>query len=230
MENLMLDIVIPTKNRLDRLKVCIPSIQEAIKELDYQTNIILFVDTLKDKEELLQIFNNIEVKIMEEEYFTSRFWNKYLKNMTSDILCYLSDDIKLDKNCLKNGLKALKDLKYDGVIGFYQENQKGKSNCNAAFGLISKKFSDRFPDNQAFCPEYRCFYSDEELMKYAQSIDRFIFCREAKLDHYHPVFTGQKPDETYYHYRRNKQRDVKIYNQRKARNLLWGREYILIED
>lgn len=241
MKQLKLDIIIPSKNRIKKLKNCIVSIYESITNLDnVETNITVYVDNDEEKEiinkKINNIYNtepilllgikiNINIEILKEPYKAPRFWNNYLKNMEADVLCYLNDDTRLDINCLKNGLEELSSLNYDGVVGFYQSNQLGTTNCGAAFGLIGSKFADRFPDRKVFCPDYYCLYIDEELMKYASSINRFIGSTKATLEHYHPVFTKEKPDETHIWLRRNKQKDIRTYNLRKAKNLLWGKTF-----
>jgi len=228
-----LDIIIPTKNRLNKLKVCLDSVKEAIKEIpEVQVTTNIYVDTAEEVMPVLLLIQEYSTKnsrvfvaVMEKEYRAARFWNSYLQNIQAEVLCYLNDDIKLDKNCLIEGIKALETLHLDGVVGFYQSNQIGTTNCNAAFGLIGSKFADRFPDRQVFCEDYYCLYLDEELMKYASSINRFIGSTKSTLEHYHPVFTKEKPDETHIHNRRYKQRDIKIYNIRKAKNLVWGKSF-----
>ena len=225
-----LDIVIPSRNRLKKLYDCIDSIREAVKEIpEVECTIHIFVDF---GESLFDVVSDMDIFIvhtLEEEYRAPLFWNKYLKTMEADVLCYLNDDIKLDKYCLKEALSFLKGLDYDGVIGLNQSNQTGTTNCSAAFGMIGSKFADRFPNREVFCPDYYCLYLDEELMKYAQSLNKFIFCNSAKLEHYHPSFTKEKPDDTHIHNRRHKQIDIEIYNLRKEKNLLWGESFEKIE-
>ena len=217
-----LDLVVPTRSRLEKLNVCVDSLKEASSNIQEKTNIIIYVD--EDEYDITSktIKQVDEIRVLKEEFLAAKFWNNHLKNMTSDILCYLTDDIKMDKYCLKFALEALKKLDYDGLVGFNQVNQKGNSNCNAAFGLFSLKFADRFPNREVFYPEYSAFYLDEELMKYAISINKFIYCEDAKLEHYHPAFTGDKPDSTYFHHRRYKSRDIEIYRRRQEKNLIWG--------
>lgn len=225
-----LDIVIPSRNRIEKLKICITSIKEAIKELsDIETKIIIYIDSKEYAEEIYKeksnIFVDVHIETLKEEYRAARFWNNYIKNMEADVLCYLNDDVKLDKNCLKYGLEELASLDNDGVVGFYQSNQVGTTNCNAAFGLISSEFADLFQDRQIMCPDYYCFYLDEELMKCAQSINKFIGSTKATLEHYHPVFTHQKPDETHKHLRRYKNRDINVYRIRNQKGYIWGKTF-----
>lgn len=149
-----LDIVIPTRDRMDRLKVCLDSIKEATKQIpEIKTKTLVYFDTIEESTSISILYPEIKLGHIVKEYKAPNFWNNYLKNMDADVLCYLNDDIKLDTNCLIEGLKSLKELDYDGVVGFHQSNQTGKGNCSAAFGLISKKYSERFPDSKVFCLE-----------------------------------------------------------------------------
>jgi len=225
-----LDIVIPSRNRLDKLKVCLESIENNLSDISpYRVNVKIYVDTEDERNNIrkyckLGIVGGQTI-LMKEEYRASRFWNSYLKTMEADILCYLNDDVKLSSTCLRDGLMDLCYLDYDGIVGFYQSNQVGTTNCNAAFGLIGSKFADRFPDRKVFCEDYYCLYLDEELMKYASSINKFTGSTKATLEHYHPVFTKELPDETHKWLRRYKQRDIKVHNMRKAKNLIWGNSF-----
>jgi len=225
------DIVIPTYKRINQLLSCIDSIKIARSNVfEHEIKLKIFVSTIKEYQILdnLRIINFwTDIILMGKKYIAPIFWNDYLKEMKSDAMVYINDDVELDKNCIKEGIKALKSLNLDGVIGFKQFNAKPNAIvCKGAFGMIGSKFADRFPKRQVFCPDYIAFGLDTELWKFSESIGRFIYCETALLKHYHPTFTGQNKDETYQHNRKiGRNYDTQIRNLRGERGLLWGKTF-----
>jgi len=113
----------------------------------------------------------------------------------------------------------------DGVVGFNQVTLE--KFCEAAFVLMGDKFMDRFPDRQVYCPDYRHYYADTEFMKYAKSVNKFTYCKEAEVEHYHPVYTG-KQDETNKVSRLSYKQDRQTASERSEKGFLWGRDFGLI--
>jgi glycosyltransferase involved in cell wall biosynthesis len=224
-----LDICIPTLNRRDKLQICINSILRSAKSADIQ--LVIYFGMREELEYFKSIFScipNIQL-IYLETYRVPNFWNNYLFTMTSDGLLYLNDDVQLFDNALEVILtefpKHFPD--YDGVMGICQANLDSTQALESAFGIIGRKYADRFPIRQVWAPCYDRFFCDRELWLYAKSINKFYFCEEARLNHYHPSLNHEWEDTTHNEVRKYLKQDKITFQKRQALGLLWGKSYQL---
>lgn len=226
-----LDVVIPTYKRQMKLFTCVKSIIEARHYCrSFSVTLHIYFSLPEDMEECMEELAGkdwIKYHLLKEEFKASRFWNNHLKKMDADALCYLSDDTELDSHCLVKGWCELLEMKMDGVVGFRMVNATDGHPCKAAYGMVGKTYANRFPERKVFCPEYWCFFCDSELEEYSKSIEKFVFCEEATLKHFHPSFTKDKPDATHNWHRRHSLEDHSTREYRKKNKLLWGQNYIL---
>ena len=226
-----LAIVIPTLNRKEKLEKCINSILRSAKT----DNIILeiFFGNIKEIEYFKPFFvstDNIKLHYL-DKYNVPQFWNDYLKNMESDMLLYLNDDIEIFDDTLSVILREFERNfpDTDGVLGINQVNIHDIHKVEAAFGVIGKKYADRFPNREVFCPAYNRFWADFELWQYAKSIGKFVFCRQAQLNHYHPSINKEWEDSTHNEVRKYLRQDKLTFQKRQAAGLLWGKTYELLK-
>jgi len=225
-----LDVVIPTLNRRDKLQVAINSIIRTAKNGNVKLSVFFSIpEEIKYWEPFFSGIENISLRYV-DNYQVPLFWNTYLHEMQADALCYLNDDIELLNDTLDIILwefpRRFPD--YDGVMGLNQVNILDQNKVDAAFGVIGKKFAERFPYKQVWCPDYYRFYADSELQKFATELNRFYYCSDAKLFHYHPSLNPKWEDETHTIVRRWLSKDRKIYRARQEAGLLWGKSYRLI--
>ncbi len=208
-----IDVVISTYDRLESLKNCVKSITDG----DYKDiSIFIIVDGNKKminglKNEPVEILFNSE----RMDYIISM--NKALKHTKGDAAIYGSDELTFRSNCISNVVKAMKEHfpDTDGLIALKQVNKEG----GAAFGLLGRKFINRFPDSTVFCPEFIHYGGDTELKRFARSIGRFYQCNQAIVDH------PRLHDNTFRLARKVKIHDKQIYKKRKNKKLLWGNSF-----
>jgi len=143
--------------------------------------------------------------------------NKALKQIKGDAVLYGSDELTFKPNCISNATKAMKEYfpDADGLIALKQVHREG----GAAFGLLGRKFINRFPDNMVFCPEFIHYGGDTELKRFAQSVGRFYQCREAVVNH------PRLYDNTFKLARKVKTHDKQLYNRRRREKLLGGHNF-----
>lgn len=227
---MLLDIVIPTKNREDKLNNCLNSIFISCKDIEINLYIYFSI-----KEEYLKYqtlfsgFENVKIQLL-DNYRVPNFWNTHLKNTNSDAMMYINDDVVLFEDTIKNVIEEfnLHFPDYDGVIGLNQLNLNEFETVEGAFGVIGKKYSERFPNSQVFCPDYDRFWADFELWQYAKSINKFYFSRKAQLIHNHPCINRKFEDETHRDVRKYLSKDKQTFQKRKSLNFLWGKDLTLI--
>lgn len=208
-----IDILIPTYDRLEPLKKCIKSIVDN----DYK-DISIFVivdgnkrmiDGLKD-EPVEVLFNSERV-----DYIISM--NKAMKHTGDNAVLYASDDLIFLNNCISNAVKAMEEYfpDTDGLVALKQPQKESGS----AFGLVGRKFINRFPDSMIFCPDYIHFGGDSELGRVAGYFGRFHQCRKAVVAH------SKLEDNTFNLARAVKSHDRQVYKKRRHKNLLWGKTF-----
>lgn len=210
------DILIPTYDRLELLKKCVKSITDGnYKDI----SIVVIVDGNK---EMLDGFKDEPIEILfnpkRMDYVISM--NKAMKQTKGDAVIYASDDLVFHSNCISNAVKAMKKHfpDTDGLVALKQVDKEG----GAAFGLLGRKFINRFPDSAVFCPEYIHYASDTELRRMAKHFELLYQCREAIVDH------SRLHDNTFDLAREVKNHDRWIYRRRKERQFLWGLNFELI--
>lgn len=217
-----LNIVIPSRDREEKLINCLKSIDRARKGYDFDVYIFLHpTDNVPNfKRDWLE-YRTVK------EYIVPKFWNSYLKNMQADALFYCNDDCELYEDTIerlyKNYLQTFPN--YDGLMGIKQENIPMQQQVKTAFGVIGAKYADRFPNRQVFCPYYMRFYGDKEMEMYASSIGKLMFSENTKIIHYHPSFYKDKMDKTHELVRMFHSQDRRTFNRRMVKKLLWGRDY-----
>lgn len=221
-----IDLVIPTKNRKQKLINCISSLEKIIKD-----NIHVYIYFSEESE--LEYFKYLEKNFtlcLVKNYRVPEFWNTHLKYMTSDVMLCCNDDILFKEDSLIK-LEECFNIKFpdfDGVIGLNQSNILKEQALDSAFCAIGKKYTERFPNKAIWCPEYYRFYADKELGEYAKSINKFYYAEEVEIIHLHPAFDKSQLDETHDLVRKYLNFDRDIYNERKSKGYLWGSNFNLV--
>lgn len=236
-------IVVPTFRRPAKLERLFNSIVK--QELDENwfvnnpTSISLYVYFDNNDEVSYEYFKDkfgsyflTTYKLLTEQNKAFGVWNKHLKTLDVDGMFYIVDDIEFRPDCLMVAIKefAMRFPDTDGLLGLNQENiPKDKEGFSRnAMGIIGRKFAERYSDKQCFCPDYTSFHADAELGNFARSLGKFVYCDEARVMHYHPVYYKDQLDETHNIVREMKDVDREIWNLRQKRNLLWGQSFELV--
>ncbi len=225
-----LEIVIPTKGRITKLEKTVNSIFHSASNIPISLVIYFSLQQELDyvKEKLGNI-SNVSLEIV-YNYRVPEFWNSCLHKTDADALCYLNDDILLLEDTLEIAMKEFEKTfpNYDGVLGLRQINLPKEQKVEGAFGIIGKKYTERFPDGQVFCPDYDRFYCDHELWKFANSINKFYFCSTARIEHLYLDSINEPSDKTHKEGRKYWEVDNITYEKRKTLNYLWGKSFELI--
>lgn len=229
-----ISIVIPTYQRIEKLKRLLNSIKESKTQHSYTITIIADNNDISTK----KAFPEYEVWINDKQEFVIGSWNKFFKNefyRDWDAVLWLVDDTEIYPDLIEKAankmLEKFSDL--DGIIGLAQECPGHPEYTYKEYGqlLIGKKFVERYQrvGYTVSCPDYFHFYQDEELWMYASSLNKFYFCKEAILKHYHPAFIKDEIDTTH-PIVRNKiiREDKNTYLIRRTKKLIWGHTWELV--
>lgn len=223
-----IEIVIPSKHRIEKLNNCINSILRN----SVSCKISIYLSDLKELLYFSKFFTNItQIKLhVLSSYQVPDFWNARIREMTTNVLIYLNDDVLLYQDTLKKIMINYHRYfpEFDGLMGLNQSNLNSTTNVEAAFGVIGKNFSKHFKNKQVWCLDYNRFFCDKELEMYAKTIDKFVYCKETEIIHLHPIIDPTLEDDTHRDSRRYWKQDHDTFKKRKALGLLWGRDTTLI--
>lgn len=206
-------VLISTYDRLEPLRKCIKSIIES----EYK-NVEILVVVDGNRELFIKLLAEpIDMVLNKERRDYVFSMNKGLREMEiKDAVLYASDDLIFAPDCISQAVAALQKHfpDGDGLVGLAQTRiTKG------AFGLMGRKFIERFPKQQVFYPKYIHYAGDTELEQYAVFLKRFYWCKTAFVTH--PTLK----DNTYILGQKIRSHDSAIYRARQAKGLLWGKEF-----
>lgn len=225
-------IVIPTRNRANKLEQTLDSIPQC----DW-INTVIGVD---NDRVTYKWFKNSKFEINEDEidiitYIKSfnaenltPFGAVFIRNdiisrFCNDGVLYATDDIIFDEGAIEHAFKEFNNRfkDDDGVIGFVQ--RPGKRFHPSGVALVGQKFLQRYPEKQLFYPKYFHF-ACQEIYNLANKYNKFYQDKEACVLHRHPILPDFKEehDKTHEDARIYKVEDMKIKFEREQQDLIWG--------
>lgn len=215
---MQVDVLISTFDRLDTLKATVQSLRvSSYKKL----SIFIAVD---GNEKILHEVAKLPVCVVynknRKDFVMSM--NTLLQYAYGDAVLYASDDLVFEKDCIEKAVKMLKEKfpDTDGLIGIRQDI-KG---CSSAFGLMGRKFIDRFPHRCVFCPDFIHYSSDFEIGRFARNINKWGYCESALVRH------KRLKDQTWRVAHKVRDRDFETMKLRRQKKLFWGHNFELATD
>ena len=198
-----INVCIPTIARFDLIRKTILSIVWGMRPGCHKNLSITIIVDAGRKEYFDQLSNYytihqkggfIKILFNKKRLGWPNSMNRIFWETDHDFYFYASDDLGFRSDTIT---KAMADMKRlfpdgDGVIGITQ--QLGKF-CPAAFGLVGRKWVNRFPNRQMMYPKYIHFCSDSELWRYSRSIKRFHLSK-ASVHHNRPFDNCKKLAQT----------------------------------
>ena len=228
-----IDIIIPSLARYEKLHRCLISIKKAIEYKQVNDiKVFLYFSRHEDMTEFnlsppAWLYCDL---IQDYKFAHSTVFNYHIKDSKADAILYASDDIEFHEDCLDKVANCMTENypDMDGLIGINQINIDPDIAVKYAFGLIGAKYAKRFPSKQVVCPDYITYYTDWSIGACAIYLNRFKFCKEAKLIHHHPFVDEKNIDDTYRKGQEIRGIDAKTHKERQDLGLLWGKDFTLI--
>lgn len=227
-------IVIPTYQRVKKLKRCIDSIYDSTYK---NWNVVVVCDN-NDVDSVVYAHslqdNRIETLVQPEHKLVIGAWNRFAKEYQDkewDAMMWCCDDVELYRHGLQQAVtyhqKHFPDT--DGIVGFKQVCHGHDDYIFKWYGqcLLGRKWIERYKDvdYQICCPDYKHFYQDEETHSYASGLGKFVNCPTAILQHYHPNKCKNEMDKTHEIPRQFKLLDEVTYLTRGGKGLTWGKSW-----
>jgi len=220
------DVVIPTYKRIKKLERMLKSV-EAQGKKNFEV-FVYFDNKDVDGFEHFKDRKDINCILLGSQHRAFGVWNRHLNSLIADAMFYVCDDIEFQPGCFSHVEKYFNEVfpTTDGLLGLNQKNiEKGVGFSRNAMGVIGKKFAERFPEKQVFCPDFISFGADSELGTYAREQKVFLYGEDARIIHHHPAHEKSEVDETHRIVREKTMDDKDTYRLRRGKNLIWGRTF-----
>lgn len=218
------DIIIPTRNRAEKLLKCLNSIPKTVAKT--KINVIVICDADTATARWLVNYKRIDRLIFVREHSGPVHCRNLATQTAEDMVLYAVDDMEFSEGCIENAVKAMHEHfpDGDGVIGLWMENRvikKVKTGYYAGVALVGQKFLRRYPDKKLFFPEYFLFAA-QEVTNLAVKLGKIRMAEDARFAHHAPRKSGNGVDKTHLDGRKWKLVDRGLRKKRSMDELLWG--------
>jgi len=212
-----LTILVPTRNRIIKLKKMLDS----IPKLGY-IDIMAVCDGDPATHTFLSALRNPKIlSVLIQPQRGAVYCRNAVSKNIMDGLLYTTDDIIFQENAIQNAFECFNKNfpDDDGVVGFVQE---GNIFHPVGVALVGQKFLQRYPDKQLFYPGYFHF-SCQEVYDLCQKLGgKFVQEKQASVLHRHPCNFPEEIDQTHHDARVRRREDHKLIKERKQKGLIWG--------
>lgn len=224
-----LDLVIPTRNRLEKLRKCLDSID--FKKIDFSFAVIVVTDgdskTATAMRADQRVNTVIEAPVTKRMPRGSVFCRNLGISQTKDGVSWGVDDVIYEGSDFFNRAFKQYNLVYpndDGVLAFnvlnnrFRVRKPGQSLCG--MGMVGTKWLSQYPERNLFYPGYFHF-SCQEIVRLGKKLDKITFAPELKVYHLSPS-AGEVVDSTHLEARTKRSSDMILSNTRKHEGYIWG--------
>lgn len=216
-----IDIIIPTRNRWEKLSRCLKSIPREFA--DVILNVIVICDGDCDTAQRLMALSDGVVNqiIFVQVHSGSVFCRNLATQCAEDAVLYATDDIEFKSGAIETAIRSMRKnfSDEDGIIGFSQIS--GGAFSPAGVALVGQAFLQRYPNRKLFCPLYFHF-SCQEIERLGKKLGKLVLEKDAVLAHYHPNWNRKEFDNTHSEARIYRKKDLQISSDRRAKKLIWG--------
>ena len=215
-----IEIVVPTRNRIDKLMRMIESIRPAAGAVPVRVTVVCDGDAATARILPPPGWDGFKV-VLSPGHQGAVYCRNLATAEAEDAVHYATDDIAFEVGSIEAAARAMAEHfpGDDGVVGFSQTGNGRYSQAGVA--LVGKTFLARYPGKKLFFPGYFHF-ACQEVLRAAWQFDAFFFCEDARLVHFHPSFDRAQADRTHREARVNRMKDKSVSFSRDAAGLCWG--------
>ena len=214
-----IEIIIPTRNRLEKLRRTIRTIPE--EAAGARLAIVAICDGDPETTRAMAGESRVARTILIPEHSGSVHCRNLATRMAEGDIIYATDDVAFEPGAFTAAIEAMAEHfpDGDGIIGFTQIGEAKYSPAGVA--LIGQRFLQRYPNKLLFYPGYFHF-SAQEVEFAGARLGKIHLEPKARLVHFHPKKDHAERDETHVEARKHRQADLALSNARQAAGLIWG--------
>ena len=172
----------------------------------------------------------IEIEEDIERIGCPKMVKRLVEKSNGNLICFLGDDVIPQPDFLKNALKAMQTLPDGwGLVGLNDQHQNG--NKLATHWLADKRLLPLL-GGEFFHTGYFHTKCDRELTLRCQQAGRYVWAKDAIIEHRHPSFCHVPADEDYkrVYSKEYLEHDKRLFwarsqNNWKTENPLWKKRY-----
>ena len=216
-----IDIIIPTRNRWEKLQRCLESIPQQISDITLSVIVVCDGD-VKTARQLVITNNGVVNRVVFVQHHSgSVFCRNLATQCAEDAVLYATDDIEFKSGAIETAIKSMgKNFPdEDGIVGFNQICEGGFTPAGVA--IVGQAFLRRYPNRKLFCPLYFHF-SCQEIERLGKKLGKLVLEKNAVLTHYHPGWNRSEMDKTHIEARVHREKDRELSLKRKVEGLIWG--------
>lgn len=210
-------ILIPTRNRLDRL-------YKTLASIDSDRADVVVVTDGDDVTYDAMVNGGVKCLRSPSHVGSVACRNMALRTLDMDGCLYATDDVEFCPDALDRVMLLFNETfeNDDGVVGLKQDQDHHPTGV----ALVGRAFLDRYPNHQLFFPAYYHF-SAQEVYWYCKELEfrerRCFFVQDdqVSLIHKHPSVYKKLVDQTHRDARKYKSRDMKILCGRDLMGEVW---------
>ncbi len=214
-----IEIIIPTRNRLEKLNRTIRTIPE--EAAGARLAIVVICDADTETTRAMARESRVARCILVPEHSGSVHCRNLATRMTEGDFIYATDDVAFEPGAFTAAIEAMAEHfpDGDGIVGFMQIG--GGKYSPAGVALVGQRFLQRYPNKLLFYPGYFHF-SAQEIEFAGIRLNKLHLEKKAGLVHFHPKTNRAERDETHIEARKHRQADLALSNARQAAGLIWG--------
>ena len=219
-------LVVPTRNRLGKLKRMLDSIE--YEKINFPFLIVVICDADKATYKAMLRDERVSVaKLVGNEIPKgSVFCRNVGTQLAIDGVSWGVDDVVYEPGFFNRAFVKYNSVfpESDGVLALNVLNNRTKvrkrTQSICGLGLVGKTWLDRYPERKLFCPEYNHF-SVQEVGRLGKKLNKLVLAEDLKLYHLSPA-AGEPADKTHIEARKNRQRDKQVSVRRHKEGKIWG--------
>lgn len=207
-----LTVIIPTRNRRDKLQATLDSIPNDVS-----------VHVVCDGDE--ETYKRLKKQGVRCSWHVDRLGSVACRNYALSLgesLHYVcaTDDITFRPDAIEAAYKTFQGSfpDGDGVVGFVQEPYGFHP---TGVVLVDHEWLARYPSNMMYMPAYGHF-SAQEIHWLADKLGKFVQCKDAVVEHRHPGHEPGQMDTTHKEARVLQEYDRELRRLRQKHGLIWG--------
>ena len=216
-------IVVPTRNRLDKLLRMV----ESAKSTKHKLHFTLIEDGSEklathgwNYDQVTTLVTGDHVGSVTARNDAVRYCLRH-SGRHVDMILLAVDDIVFLEGSIDHAVRSLRTKfpKRFGAVGFrILLNEKTH---NSGVVLVWSDLAEAFPNGKLFFPGYWHFAA-QEFKTALRRLKLMYEDNEALIEHYHPRRCREEMDGTHRDARKRKQKDTGLWKERKSKKMLWG--------
>ena len=184
-------VVIPSRDRPERLRACIEQLQLVSPEVE----IVVVIDTGDDG--TVAVAEDLKCKIVmnDDDLGPGHCWNLGAAAASGDAFVLGADDLKFYSGWLEAALVGLAKLNMVGLVGF--NDMSPNAGKLATHYLISKNYAANEWGGVMAPGGYRQHFTDNEATVRARRDKCFHYAEDSVVEHLHWIWDKAENDESY---------------------------------